>query len=234
LTGSRARPGPLAVFGGTFNPVHLGHLRSAVELVERLALEELRFMPCALPPHREAPGVDAATRAALVELAIAGAPRLACDRRELARDGPSYTIDSLLSLRAELGAGRSLLLVMGSDALAGLAGWHRWGELLDHCHIVALARPDAALPDSGPVAGWLARHRVEAEALRARPAGGVHVLQLRPLPISATEIRGLVQSGRSARYLVPDPVLAHIEGHGLYRQALQKPENGQEENDCQQ
>jgi nicotinate-nucleotide adenylyltransferase len=222
--------GPLAIFGGTFNPVHLGHLRSAVELVERLELDELRFMPCALPPHREAPGVDAATRAALVELAIAGAPRLACDRRELERDGPSYTIDSLFSLRAELGAARPLLLVMGSDALAGLPAWHRWEELLDHCHIVALARPDAALPASGPVARWLARHRVAAEVLRSRPAGGVHLLELRPLPISATEIRGLVQSGRSARYLVPDPVLAYLERHGLYRQVPRK----QEGNDCQQ
>ena len=222
--------GPLAIFGGTFNPVHLGHLRSAVELVERLELDELRFMPCALPPHREAPGVDAATRAALVDLAIAGAPRLACDRRELERDGPSYTIDSLLSLRAELGAVRPLLLVMGSDALAGLPGWHRWEELLDHCHIVALARPDAALPAGGPMAGWLARHEVAADALRTRPAGGVHLLQLRPLPISATEIRGLVQSGRSARYLVPDPVLAYLERHGLYRQVPRR----QEGNDCQQ
>ncbi|KGE02556.1 nicotinate-nucleotide adenylyltransferase [Pseudohaliea rubra] len=217
--------GPVAVFGGTFNPVHLGHLRSAVELVERLDLEELRFMPCALPPHREAPGVDAATRARLVELAIAGAPRLTCDRRELARDGPSYTIDSLLSLRAELGAHRPLLLVMGSDALAGLAGWHRWEELLAHCHIVALARPAAALPAGDVVAAWLERHRVGVAALREKPAGGVHLLQLRPLPISATEIRGLVQSGRSARYLVPDPVLAYLERHALYRQ---------EANDCQQ
>ena len=230
MTGPASVSGPLAIFGGTFNPVHLGHLRSAVELVERLELDELRFMPCALPPHREAPGVDAATRAALVDLAIAGAPRLACDRRELEREGPSYTIESLLSLRAELGTARPLLLVMGSDALAGLPGWHRWEELLDHCHIVALARPDAALPAGGPVADWLARHEVAAEALRARPAGGVHLLKLRPLPISATEIRGLVQSGRSARYLVPDPVLAYLERHGLYRQVPRR----QEGNDCQQ
>lgn len=216
--------GPVAVFGGTFNPVHLGHLRSAVELVERLGLDELRLMPCALPPHREAPGVDAGTRARLVELAIAGAPRLSCDCRELAREGPSYTIDSLLTLRAELGSERPLLLVMGGDAFAGLPGWHRWEELLDHSHIVVLDRPEAAVPATGPVAAWLARHRVDAEALRQRPAGGVHRLSLRPLPISATEIRGLVQSGRSVRYLVPDPVFAYLDSHGLYRQ---------EGNDCQ-
>lgn len=216
---------PLAVFGGTFNPVHLGHLRSAVELVECFSLDELRFMPCALPPHREAPGVDPETRAQLLELAIAGEPGLVCDRRELARPGPSYTIDSLLSLREELGRARPLLLVMGSDALAGLPRWHRWRELLTLCHILALARPDGELPAAGEAAALLARHRVDAPALRERPAGGIHLTTLRPLPISATEIRGLLQSGRSVRYLVPEPVHAYLQRHGLYRR---------ERDDCQQ
>lgn len=221
----RAARAPLAVFGGTFNPVHLGHLRSAVEIVERFGLAELRFMPSALPPHREAPGVDPEVRARLVELAIAGEPRLACDRRELDRAGPSYTIDSLLSLRSELGRERPLLLVMGSDALAGLPHWHRWRELLPLCHILALARPGWSLPDAGEAAGFLAAHRVDAGVLGERPAGGIHVATLRPLPISATEIRGLLQSGRSARYLVPDPVHAYLQQHQLYQQ---------EARDCQQ
>ena len=107
----------VGVFGGTFNPVHYGHLRSALELVERLQLAQLRLMPSAQPPHREAPECSAAHRAAMVELAVAGEPRLACDTRELQRPGKSYTIDSLVELRAELGAGTGLCMVMGCDAL---------------------------------------------------------------------------------------------------------------------
>ncbi|HEY7775152.1 MAG TPA: nicotinate-nicotinamide nucleotide adenylyltransferase, partial [Kineobactrum sp.] len=108
MTAITSTDAPIAVFGGTFNPIHYGHLRSAIELVDLLGLERLHLMPCALPPHREVPGCPAVRRADMVSLAVADEPRLVCDRRELARSGPSWTIDSLAELRAEYGASRSL------------------------------------------------------------------------------------------------------------------------------
>jgi len=209
---------PVGVFGGTFDPVHYGHLRSALELVESLQLQQLRLMPCAIPPHRESPACSAAHRAAMVGLAVAGEPRLACDERELGREGPSYTIDSLMELRRELGEDQGLCLVMGCDAVLGLTGWHRWRELLDWAHVVVIARPGWELPSEGPVSDWLRRHQLTNPAqLRQRPSGGVLVAQLRPLAISSTEIRNLLAAGRSPRYLLPQAVLDYIDTHKLYR-----------------
>jgi nicotinate-nucleotide adenylyltransferase len=207
----------VGVFGGTFNPVHYGHLRSALELVERLGLDQLRLMPCAVPPHREAPGCSAADRSAMVDLAVAGEPHLVCDSRELERSGISYTIDSLFELRHELGPERGLCLVMGCDAVLKVTSWHRWDELLEQAHIVVIARPGWQLPTSGPVADWLTTHRArDPGALSEQAAGSILIEELRPLDISSTEIRSLLQSGRSARYLMPEAVLDYIETHRLY------------------
>lgn len=209
---------PVGVFGGTFNPVHLGHLRSAVEVVERLGLERLHLMPSARPPHREAPDCSAGDRAAMVELAVRDEPRLVCDRRELDRDGPSYTVDSLAGLRAELGPGRGLCMMLGVDAVAGLDSWHRWRELLDHAHLVVIARPGWQLPEAGVVARWLRDHRAgDRGALREAPCGRVLVEELRQLDISSTGIREMLAAGRSARFLLPEPVLDYIESHHLYQ-----------------
>jgi nicotinate-nucleotide adenylyltransferase len=210
------REGAIAVFGGTFNPVHFGHLRSARELLDKLPLAEVRFVPAALPPHREAPAVSARDRAAMVALAIAGEAGLVCDRRELLRDGPSYTYDTLLSLREELGPDRPLALVMGCDAVQGLCDWHRGDELLDLAHIVVLARPGWTLPAGGAVAELLSARRGDADTLLAQPAGTVLTCQLSPQDISSTAIRALLQSGQSARGLVPDAVLAYLQAQHLY------------------
>jgi nicotinate-nucleotide adenylyltransferase len=208
---------PVGVFGGTFDPVHYGHLRSALELVERLQLEHLRLMPCAVPPHRGRPACAAVHRAAMVELAVAGESRLVCDRRELGREGVSYTIDSLMELRKQLGDGHSLCLVMGCDAVLGVASWHRWQELLDWAHVVVIARPGWQLPTAGPVADWLREHRLaDPLPLRQRPGGGILIEELRPLAISSTEIRCLLADGRSPRYLLPQAVLDYIQTHHLY------------------
>lgn len=209
---------PVAVFGGTFNPVHYGHLRSALELLERLDLAELRLMPCAQPPHRDMPECSAKQRADMVELAVQGEPRLVCDRRELQRAGPSYTYDSLWALRTELGEARSLCLVMGCDSLLTLEQWHRWDELLQLCHMVVIARPGWELPKEGAVANWLQQHRSEeTEPVAASANGKILIEELRPLSISSTEIRQLLAAGRSPRYLLPEPVLGYIEHNALYR-----------------
>jgi nicotinate-nucleotide adenylyltransferase len=211
-------PGPVGVFGGTFDPVHYGHLRSALELVERLELQQLRLMPCAVPPHRDIPTCNANDRAAMVELAVAGEPRLVCDSRELKRRGTSYTIDSLEELRRELGAQCSLCLVLGCDAVLEITGWHRWQELLDWAHVVVIARPGWQLPAEGVVADWLQAHRLKTPGqLGAQPCGGVLIEELRPLAISSTEIRSLLAAGRSARFLLPQAVLDYIQSHGLYQ-----------------
>jgi nicotinate-nucleotide adenylyltransferase len=187
-------PRRIGVLGGTFDPVHIGHLRGALEVAEMMALDELRLTPNARPPHRDTPQVSALDRLAMVECAVAGVATLVVDPRELQRDKPSYTIDTLELMRAELAADDQLFLLLGWDAFCGLPMWHRWEELLQHCHILVLQRPDA---DSEP-----------PDALRNL---------LAPLAVSATQIRQLLASGKSVRYLVPDAVLAYIDAHGLYR-----------------
>lgn len=207
----------VAMLGGTFDPVHIGHLRSAVELRECFAFDELRLVPCHLPPHRERPGADSAQRLRMVELAVAGEPGLAVDARELRRAGPSYSFDTLSELRAELGASCALSLVLGADAFAGLDSWHRWRELPELAHLVVMARPDSALPESGPVAELLRARRADPEALSRRPAGCVVPVALTPLPVSATQVRDIIACGRSPRYLVPDPVWSYIREQRLYQ-----------------
>ncbi len=210
--------GPVGFFGGTFNPIHYGHLRSALELRETLGLAEVRMVPAAQPPHREAPACPATLRAQLVALAVADEPGLCCDLRELEREGPSYTVDSLRDLRSELGGQTSLCLILGADAVVGLDGWHNWHDLIEYAHIVVIARPGWQLPEAGQVADWLQQHLTDtAETLQHNPCGSVILQQLRPLAISSTEIRQLVGAGRSPRYLVPDAVWERIRELDLYR-----------------
>tara|TARA_R110002072_G_scaffold584_6_gene4619 strand:+ start:290 stop:952 length:663 start_codon:yes stop_codon:yes gene_type:complete len=209
--------GPIGIFGGTFNPVHYGHLRSALEIRERLGLAEVRLMPSARPPHRATPDCSIAERLEMVRLAVAGEPGLVCDERETLRAGPSYTVDSIRELRQEVGPQTSLCLVMGADALLGLADWHQWQQLTDYAHLVVIARPGWHFPSAGAVADWLQPLLcAQVDELLAQPAGKVHLLQLRPLEISSTEIRELIAAGRSPRYLLPDPVWSRIRSAGLY------------------
>ena len=209
--------GPVGILGGTFNPIHYGHLRSAVELRDQLGLEQVRLMPAAAPPLRDEPCCPAVRRAEMVRLAVADEPGLVCDERELQREGPSYTIDSLQEIRGELGSDASLCLILGTDAVSRLDSWHRWQELLEYAHLVVIARPGWELPQAGTVGDWLQRHLTAAAAtLQHRSCGGVVLETLRPLAISATEIRQLIARGQSPRYLLPDAVWALIQSAGLY------------------
>jgi len=193
---------PLALFGGTFDPVHLGHLSVAWEAAELLDAE-VRLLPVNVPPHRPPPIASAAQRVAMLRAALQGQSRLALDTRELDRDGPSYTIDTLRGLRAEQGH-RPLVLLLGADAFAGLCGWHRWRELFEVAHIGVLSRPGIAATLPPVLADEIAGRRVaDAAALHAAPAGAVLELAVTPLEISATRIRELLAAGRDPRYLVP-------------------------------
>ena len=209
----------IGIFGGTFDPVHIGHLRSALEVAEFMALDQLRLIPSARPPHREAPQVSAHHRLAMVELAVAGLPPLCVDDRELRRDKPSYSIDTLESLRGELAADDQLYLILGWDAFCGLPSWHRWDELLEHCHILVLQRPDADSEAPETLRNLLAARSVSDPLTLEGPAGQISFIWQTPLAVSATQIRTLLASGKSARFLVPDAVLTYIHAHGLYRAA---------------
>lgn len=209
----------IGILGGTFDPVHIGHLRSAVEVAEMMALDELRLIPSARPPHRGAPQVRAVDRLAMVEQALAGMPVLQVDDRELKRDKPSYSIDTLESLRGELAADDQLFLLLGWDAFCGLPSWHRWQELLQHCHILVLQRPDADSDAPQALQDLLAARSISDPYGLQGPGGQISFIWQTPLAVSASQIRGLLASGKSVRFLVPDAVLTYIHAHGLYRGA---------------
>jgi len=193
---------PLAIFGGTFDPVHLGHLSVAWEASELLDAE-VRLMPASVPPHRAPPMASAVQRVAMLRATLQGQSRLTLDTRELERSGPSYTIDTLIELRAEQGE-RSLVLLIGADAFAGLPGWHRWRELFEVAHIGVLSRPGVEAELPGELQQVVANRRVQkAAALRHTAAGKLIELAVTPLEISATRIRELLVEGRDPRYLLP-------------------------------
>jgi len=207
------------IFGGTFDPIHIGHLRTALEMRALIGLDRMLLIPCGDPPHRENPMTAAADRLAMIERAVADEPSLVADSREIDRGGLSYTIDTLLELRAELGATEPLCLCIGMDSLVHIDGWRRWREFLDIAHIAVAARPGWQVPETGAVAQWLARHRVaEAGALLKAPAGAVFIEEMTLLPISATALRAMLASGESIRYLTPDGVIDYIHSQRLYVQ----------------
>ncbi len=211
------KPKRIGMLGGTFDPVHIGHLRGALEVAALLELDELRLTPSARPPHRDTPSVSAQDRLAMVQCAVQGVSPLTVDDRELLRDKPSYTIDTLESMRAELAVDDQLFLLLGWDAFCGLPSWHRWEELLEHCHIVVLQRPDADSESPDAMRNLLAARAVSDPKALKGPGGHITFVWQTPLSVSATQIRQLLASGKSVRFLVPDAVLAYIDTHGLYR-----------------
>ncbi|ENO89878.1 nicotinate-nucleotide adenylyltransferase [Thauera linaloolentis] len=216
---------PIGLLGGTFDPIHLGHLRLAEEARETLALECVRLIPAGRPPHRGEPGSTADDRLAMAHLATAGNPGLEIDDGEVRARQKSYTVPTLERLRAELGPRRPLVLILGADAFEGLPGWHRWQELFALTHIAIANRPGYA-PHARRWPATLSpelaalcqdRHTSDPADLRAAPAGRVIPFDMTPLAISASLIRDLIGHGHSARYLLPDSVLDYIGAHGLYR-----------------
>lgn len=205
------------IYGGTFDPVHHGHLRLAIELCDRLGVPNISLVPCHIPPHRGDTGASAGQRLTLLELAIRDEVALRIDDRELQRAGASYTADTLRQLRAELGPEESLVMVVGTDAFAGFDRWREWQMIPELAHIVVVQRPGPALDPDGQPAKLLAEREVSDPArLRERPAGLVLALDPPLLDISATGIRDRIAKGRSPRYLIPDGVWAEIRRQGLY------------------
>ena len=209
---------PIGILGGTFDPIHYGHLRTALELLETLELAEVRFIPCRIPAHRGLPQVTAEQRMTLVQLAMDGQRGFIADDRELRRDGPSYMVDTLASLRNDFGAETPLCLIVGTDAFRDLHTWHRWQNLTDWAHIVVMQRPGVPQP-LAPVLETFIRSRVldDRLALRQTPAGGILFQSVTQLNISATQIRTLLTQGQSPRYLLPEAVLTYLDNQALYR-----------------
>ena len=209
----------IGIFGGTFDPIHLGHLRLAEEMAEAIGLERVLFIPAGQPPHRGAPRTGAAHRLEMVRRAIAGNPRFAADAREVTSPRPSYTVDTLTALRAELGKEHPLWLLLGADAFLELPTWHDWRQLFELANIAVAARPGSRALRSNdlkdPLRSEVLKRQVASSAA-AGPAGSVQLRQMTPLDISATAIRDTLARHGSARYLLPDAVLDYIHEHQLY------------------
>lgn len=216
---------PIAILGGTFDPIHNGHLRLAQEALEQCRLTSVRFIPSGTPPHRSPPHASVQHRVAMVRLALHGNAAFALDEREAARSDPCYTVDTLSVLRAELGLQQPICLLLGGDAFMQLHTWHEWKRLFDLAHIVvvqragmplgnAMAKTDAALRDE-----YHARLAPAPRVLHESPAGAVLVVDMPALEISATDIRKRCTEGRSIRYLMPETVTHYIHTQNLYSHA---------------
>jgi nicotinate-nucleotide adenylyltransferase len=214
--------GPIGIFGGTFDPIHYGHLRLAQEILESAKLGEVRFVPSGTPPHRGRPGAAPHDRLEMVKLATAGNDRFVVDDRETRRQGAGYTFDTLSELRQQVGTSRSMALLLGADAFLDLATWHRWRELFALAHIIVAYRPGypidtwmARMPE--PLAHeYAARYMQQPLAVHLAPSGGIAAVSMTGLDISATFVRTAVHDGSSPRYLLPDAVLDYIQAHALY------------------
>lgn len=211
-------PGLLVFYGGTFDPIHDGHLAIACAARDALAAQ-VRLMPAADPPHRAVPGASAAHRARMLELAVAGEPGLVVDRRELLREGRSYTVETLREVRAEVGPARPLALLVGADSFLGLPQWREWQALFDLAHFIVAERPGSPLePERIPFAAG--RETASVDALRQAPAGRVYRLRQPLQAESASQVRARIAAGEPWADLVPPPVAAYIERHGLYDVAV--------------
>ncbi len=206
----------ICILGGTFDPVHFGHLRPALDVQQALGIACVHLLPCRLPPHRAVPLATAEQRLELLQLAVADEPALEIDERELHRDGPSYMVDTLESLRAEKG-NEPVCLALGMDALLDLEHWHRWQDIPALCHLVVMQRPGSPWPQQGALADWVNTARVtDVSVLDESVAGCVIGVPVTQMAVSSTQIRDLLAAGQSPRYLLPDAVLNRIRQEKWY------------------
>lgn len=208
----------IGIYGGTFNPVHYGHLRTALEVKDLFGLEQLLLIPCCIPAHKEQLDVDAEQRLTMLELALDKFDELQVDRRELDRAGSSYMVDTLRSLREE-NPDSGLILFIGTDALTGLESWHHWQRLFDYAHVVVMKRPTYKMP---ALSDFLRQRLCEdRRQLQQQTSGRLFFQAVTALDISATAIRELIANGRNPKFLLPDPVIDYIRQHQLYLSPIQ-------------
>ena len=200
----------IGILGGTFDPVHYGHLRPALEVMQQAQLQQLRFVPNRLPPHRETPLLSEQQRAELVALAIADTPGFVLDRRELQRQGPSYMVDTLRSLQEEFPED-ALCLIMGMDAFHGLPQWHQWLQLFELCHLIVTTRPGSTVPDFAREADMARRISDDVGCLQQGTQGQILLQSVTQLDISASLIRQQLSQQQSIRFLLPEVVREKLE-----------------------
>jgi len=210
---------PIGIYGGTFDPIHYGHLRPNLELCEVLRLDHVRFIPAFLPPHKDQPQTPAAQRLEMVAEAISEEQRFILDDREIKRGGASYTVDTLKSLRREY-PDNPLCLLMGMDAFAGIDRWYHWQEILDYAHIIVSQRPetDFEVYEHWPEAiqSFYQTHRAERESIYQSLCGTIRLEVVTQLSISATDIRNRLKNKQSVRFLMPESVINLIKYYNLY------------------
>lgn len=208
-----------AIYGGTFDPIHYGHLKSVTALAEKVALDQVIIMPNNVPPHRPQPQASSAQRKKMIELAIANNPLFTLDCRELQRSTPSWTVETLEQIRAEKGGQQPLAFIIGQDSLLSLPRWHRWETLLSLCHLLVCQRPGYSLTMETPeLQRWLERHQTDSVAsLHQQPAGKIFIAPTPLYDISATTIRLRLESGKTCEDLLPTAVSDFIHQQHLYR-----------------
>lgn len=206
----------IGILGGTFDPIHYGHLNLGQELLQRLSLDEIRFIPCQIPVLDKKAQASPQQRLTMLQLALKDYANFVIDERELNRSTPSYTVDTLLSLRKELGE-VSLCLIIGTDTLDNLTRWHRWHKLIQLAHFIIVPRPDYPLPQFGEVADLIQQHQINNEqSLRQKLEGYIYVAKTKPSTISATEIRQKIAADINVENLLPKTVLEYIRHNKLY------------------
>ena len=204
----------IGLIGGTFDPIHFGHLRPALEIMEQLSLDQVRFIPSANPPHRWKPQASAEQRLEMVKLALDGVKKFEIDDREYHRDGPSYTVDTLISIRKDVDKKTSLCMILGMDAFEHFTKWKNWQEILELVHLVISSRPGY---ENIQKEDWMGQRVTKNIAdLNNSPAGRIFFAESNQFDISATYLRKQISSGKSAQYLTPKSVNKYILKKKLY------------------
>lgn len=208
----------LGILGGTFDPVHFGHLRPALDVAEKLKLDEIRLIPCGQPPHRQQPVATALQRLSMLRAAVVNQPVFNVDDRELRREGPSYMVDTLLSLKDDF-PDQSLCLILGWDAFIGLESWHQWQDIFGLANIVVTHRPGWSMDQinsKSELGKTVAQRLVDAEELENYNAGKIAFVPVTQLDISATRIREQLRQGQSVSCLLPEMVEQLIINQHIY------------------
>ncbi len=205
----------IGILGGTFDPIHFGHLRAAIEIYEHLNLDEIRLIPCRFPPHKTTPMADAHHRLTMIRKAVQGT-KLQVDECEIEREPPSYSVDTLMALRRTYPEA-SLCMIVGADTFIGLPQWHQWEKLIQLTNIVVTHRGDPALPKKGIIKNFLEKHALAThESIRSFTAGRIIQQRITQLDISSTQIRNIIHTKLSPHFLLPSKVWEYIQTQGLY------------------
>jgi nicotinate-nucleotide adenylyltransferase len=207
----------IGLFGGSFDPIHNGHLRVALEAQQRLGLSQVRFIPCHTHAFAKPIQATAAQRLAILKLAISGEPHFHVEPHEIEQHNVSYTIDTVITLKHKFPT-EKLALLIGVDAFVALPKWHRWQEIIDYASIIVLHRPGYTIPVAGEVIDYLKEHEChDAKTFTEQSPSGIYLLSLPMLEISSTYIRHSIRDGKNAKYLLPDAALNYIHEQKIYQ-----------------